>query len=98
MIVKLLTKHHLEFLSFKGVYTDSSESILVKTPHCRKSHVMAHIMWYCKFGNFREGFIFAKLRVCGVSRKYKLREMVKTICPLLMKVNHARFAIFLRDL
>ena len=24
---------------------------------------------YCKFGNFREDFIFAKLRVCGVSRK-----------------------------
>ena len=24
---------------------------------------------YCKFGNFREGFIFAKLRICEVSRK-----------------------------
>ena len=24
---------------------------------------------YCKFGNFREGFIFAKLRRCGVSQK-----------------------------
>ena len=22
---------------------------------------------YCKFGNFREGFIFAKLRICQVS-------------------------------
>ena len=22
---------------------------------------------YCKFGNFREGFIFAKLRICEVS-------------------------------
>ena len=22
---------------------------------------------YCKFGGFREGFIFAKLRLCGVS-------------------------------
>ena len=43
MIVKLMTEHHLEFLSFKGVYTDSSVSTLVKTPHCWKSHVMAHI-------------------------------------------------------
>ena len=24
---------------------------------------------YCKFGTFREGFIFVKLRGCGVSRK-----------------------------
>ena len=37
MIVKLLTEHHLEFLSFKGAYTDSSESTtLVKTIHCWK--------------------------------------------------------------
>ena len=33
VIVKLLTEHHLEFLSFKGVYTGSTESTLVKTPH-----------------------------------------------------------------
>ena len=33
MIVKLLTEHQLEFLSFKGVYTGSSECTLVKTPH-----------------------------------------------------------------
>ena len=24
---------------------------------------------YCKFGNFREDFIFAKLRICEVSSK-----------------------------
>ena len=30
MIVKLLTEHHLEFLSFKGGSTCSSESTLVK--------------------------------------------------------------------
>ena len=30
MIVKLLTEHHLEFLSLKGGCTGSSESILVK--------------------------------------------------------------------
>ena len=33
MNVKLLTKHHLEFLSLKGGYTCSSESTLVKMPH-----------------------------------------------------------------
>ena len=41
MIVKLLTVHQLEFLSFKGGCTGSSESTLVKMPHCWKSHVMA---------------------------------------------------------
>ena len=41
MIVKLLTEHHLEFLSFKGGCTGSSESTLVKMLHCWKSHVTA---------------------------------------------------------
>ena len=43
MIVKLLTEHLLEFLSLKGGCTGSSESALVKMPHCWKSHVTAHI-------------------------------------------------------
>ena len=43
MSVKLLTKHHLEFLSLKGDCTGSSESTLVKMPHCWKSHVVAHM-------------------------------------------------------
>ena len=38
MIVKLLTEHHLECLSLNGGCTGSSESALVKCPHCRKSH------------------------------------------------------------
>ena len=40
--VKLMTKHHLEFLSFKGGCSGSSESTHVKMPHCWKSHVAAH--------------------------------------------------------
>ena len=43
MIVKLLVDHHLEFLSLKGGCTGSSESTLVKMPHCWKSHAMAQI-------------------------------------------------------
>ena len=42
MTVKLLTEHHLEFISLKGGCTGSSKSILVKMPHCWKSHVVAH--------------------------------------------------------
>ena len=43
MTVKLLTEHHLEFLSLKGGCTGLSESTLVKMPHCGKSHAVAHL-------------------------------------------------------
>ena len=43
MIVKLLTGHHLEFLSLKGGCTGSSESTLVKMSNCWKSHSAAQI-------------------------------------------------------
>ena len=41
--VKLPTEHHFGFLGLKGGCTGSSESTPVKMPHCRKSHVTAHI-------------------------------------------------------
>ena len=44
MSVKLLTEYHLEFLSLKGGCTGLSESTLVKTPHCCKSHDAAHLL------------------------------------------------------
>ena len=44
MIVKLLTEHHLEFLSVKGDCRGSSESTHVKMPHCWKSHAMAQML------------------------------------------------------
>ena len=44
MIVKLLTEHHLEFLSLKGGCIGLSESTHVKMPHCCKSHALAY---YC---------------------------------------------------
>ena len=43
MSVKLLTEHHLEFLSLKESCTGSSESTLIKMPHCWKSSVTAHM-------------------------------------------------------
>ena len=43
MIVKLLTEHHLEFLSLKGGYRGSSESTLVKMSNCWKSRAVALI-------------------------------------------------------
>ena len=41
MIVKLLTEHHLEFLSLKGGCTGLSKSTLVKMSNCWKSNAMA---------------------------------------------------------
>ena len=43
MSVKLLTEHYLDFLSFKGGCTGSSESTHVKMSDCWKSHVVAQI-------------------------------------------------------
>ena len=43
MTDKLLSELHLEFLGLKGGCKDSSESTLVKTPHCWKSHAMAQM-------------------------------------------------------
>ena len=42
MSVKLLTEHRLEFVSLKGGCTGSSESTLVRMPHC----VAAQFMMY----------------------------------------------------
>ena len=41
MIVKLLTEHHLEFLSLTGGCGGSSESTLVKMSNCWKSQSTA---------------------------------------------------------
>ena len=43
MAVKLLTEYNSEFLSLKEGCTGSSESTLVKMPHCWKSHVAAQL-------------------------------------------------------
>ena len=44
MTFNLLTKLHLELLGLTGGCTGSSESTLVKMPHCWKSHVTAQLL------------------------------------------------------
>ena len=44
MVVKLLTEHHLEFLSLKGGCRGSSESTHVKMSNCWKSHAAAQLL------------------------------------------------------
>ena len=55
MIVKPLTEHHLKFLSLRGGCTGSSESTLVKMPHCWKLHIAAHILFMEEFIGLRRG-------------------------------------------
>ena len=43
MIVKLLTEHHLEYLSLRESCRGSSESTFVKMTNCWKSHAAAHM-------------------------------------------------------
>ena len=49
MSAKLLTEHHLEFLRLRGGCKGSSESTLVKIPHCWKSHATAQSVSFCSF-------------------------------------------------
>ena len=70
MIVKLLTEHHLEFLSLKGDCTGSSESTHVKMPHCWKSHVAAHLFYFrsamprCQIYQIFENITIGKRLMC----------------------------------
>ena len=58
MSVKLLTEHHLEFLSLKDGSRVPSESTLVKLPHCWKSHVTAqynrYVVYYLFVGGYHQ--------------------------------------------
>ena len=59
MSVKLLTEHHLECLSLKRLLS-SSESTLVKMPHCWKSHAAAQLYIIIIIG-----FFFINVHVQG---------------------------------
>ena len=60
MVVKLLTEHHLEFLSLKGGCTGSYEPTLVKIPHCLKSRDRAHLYphWITVYTSYKRLFAF----------------------------------------
>ena len=74
MSVKILTEHHLEYLSLTGGCTGSSASTLVKMPHCWNSIMSSYclflfLMWdnsiFCKVGMKP----FQALRFTETSRK-----------------------------
>ena len=50
MIVKLLTEHHLEYLSLNGSCRGSSESTLFKMSNCWKSYAVESILSSLQLG------------------------------------------------
>ena len=76
---KLLTKHNLESLSFKGGCRGSSESTLVKMPHCWISHVSDQITVNSEiFARvlFSRNFAYAKFREIKTLAKKQTHSVV----------------------
>ena len=65
MTVKLLIEHNLEFVSLKGGCKASSESTLVKIPHCWRSYVTAHLLSHDSCADFVQN--------CGSYRLFESR-------------------------
>ena len=84
MIVKLLTEHHLEFLSLKGGCRASSESTLVKMSNCWKSHAAAH------FRLFDMKYLFLGLQIYCLSEILLLLENLDRHCLSVEFLNLAR--------
>ena len=93
MSFKLLTEHHLGFLSLKGGYTCSSEYIRVRMQHCWKSHVMAQMVLLIKVGSsiwpghyinqtFLISLISEKLTGSNVGEEYEVPELREPPPPL----------------
>ena len=72
--VKLLTEHHLEFLLLKVDCTDTSESTLVKIPHCWKSHVAAHILMHTRLHLAWEQAVWTMILQHGLPKRFILNS------------------------
>ena len=66
MNIKLLTEHHLAFLSLQGGCSGSSEFIHVKMPLCWKSHIAAQF-YVIKGGEGRASISWFKVCDCSIS-------------------------------
>ena len=95
MTVKLLTEHHLEFLSLKGGCAGPSESTLVKMPHCWKSHVTAqlccHNLWIFKRTVSVKPAVFSKL---NIPRFSQIKTSGKFGQHLPYEPSHQDFSLF----
>ena len=76
MTVKLLTEYNLEFLSLQGGCTGSSESTLVKMPHC----------WKCWGSNF----VNIKRKVLEIFEHLPYLSSHAGLCVVISGVNGFR--------
>ena len=79
MSIKLLSEHHLEFLSLKGGCAGSSECTHVKIPHCWKSHVEAHM----KFAVRRLKYVVSSVILIELDQVKRKLLKLKVKCMLL---------------
>ena len=89
MIVKLLTEHHFEFPRLKGGCTGSSESTLVKIPHCWKSRVTAQMLLF----NYFYLFIFKQSLLLSITSTL-VKEIV--VALLLLRIHSKKTSTFKR--
>ena len=98
MSVKLLTEHHLGFLSSKGGCRGSSKSILVKMSNCWKSNAAAHIS--VKF-NRTVGYIFLNtILYCARSISFIMYGLyqIQTLCGNLKEKKRTSILLLLLSL
>ena len=76
MSVKLLSKHHLEFLSLKVDCTGSYESTLVKMPHC----------WKSSHGSYVD--VIAEDKTACLKYNVRKCDVVNTFMQLIQKRTH----------
>ena len=87
--IKLLAEHHLELLSLKGGCTCSSESTLVKMPHCWKSQGTAlcfshEQFWASRLMAWRQ----YKAKTCRVGASQSIRKQTPHCCKPLSFHTH----------
>ena len=89
MPVKLLAQHHSETLSLTDACTGSSESTLVKMPHCWKSLVMAHTVSHFSYAPL----LNVKLLIKDICNIYSETTSLKRIY---ICISHRNFIVIRR--
>ena len=77
MTAKLLTEHHLEFLSFKGGFIGLPESTPVKMPHCWKSRRGSYVVLGIVVFTTASAFTLVKVFVEDFEKLYHMNLWIK---------------------
>ena len=91
MSVKLLAEHHLELLSLKGGCTGSSESTLVKMPHCWKSRAAAQICYLFCFHFFCLVFGLTYLWDWMNSQSMQIRNLLSDLLIIIENLQRSQW-------